>query len=86
MPEISRFLGIVIYMYFNEHNPPNFHAEYNEFKASIAIKTLGLLEGRLPSKVMSLVIEWAQDHQDELLENWNSIKATGQHYRINPLV
>lgn len=86
MPEISRFLGIVIYMYFNEHNPPHFHAEYNEFKASISIKTLGLIEGMLPSKVMSLVIEWAQEHQEELLKNWNSIKETGQYYRIDPLV
>ena len=50
MPEISRFLGIVIYMYFKEHNPPHFHAEYNEFKASISISTLGLVEGRLPAK------------------------------------
>lgn len=86
MPEISRFLGIVIYMYFNEHNPPHFHVEYNEFKASIAIDTLGLIEGRLPSKVMSLVIEWAQDHQVELLENWNSIRETGEFHKIQPLV
>ena len=50
MPEISRFLGIVIYMYFNEHNPPHFHAEYNEYKASISIKTLGLMEGETASK------------------------------------
>ncbi|MBK1695165.1 hypothetical protein CKO09_10495 [Chromatium weissei] len=86
MPEISRFLGIVIYMYFNEHNPPHFHAEYNEHKASILITSLGLVEGRLPSRVMSLVVEWAQEHQDELLENWNSIKETGEYHKITPLV
>lgn len=86
MPEISRFLGIVIYMYFNEHNPPHFHAEYNEFKAAICIKNLALLEGRLPSKVMSLVVEWAQDHQMELLENWDSLKETGVFHKIHPLV
>ncbi len=86
MPEISRFLGIVIYMYFNEHNPPHFYAEYNEFRASISINNLGLIEGKLPSKVMSLVIEWAQDHQEELLENWNSIKETGNYHKIEPLV
>jgi hypothetical protein len=86
MPEISRFLGIVIYMHFNEHNPPHFHAEYNEFRASISINNLGLIEGRLPSKVMSLVIEWAQEHQEELLKNWNSIKETGKYYKIRPLV
>ncbi len=86
MPELSRFLGIVIYMYFNEHNPPHFHVEYNEFKASIAIKTLGLIEGKLPSRVMSLVVEWAREHQEELLENWNSVQKTGKYYKINPLV
>ena len=56
-------------MHFNEHHPPHFHAEYNEFMATISIATLGILEGKLPSKVLSLVIEWAQDHQEELLEN-----------------
>ena len=56
MPEISRFLGIVIYMYFNEHHPPHFHAEYNECKAAIEIKSLGLMKGKLPPKVMSLVV------------------------------
>jgi len=86
MPEICRFLGIVIYMYFNEHNPPHFHAEYNEFKASIAINSLGLVEGKLPPKVMSLVVEWAQEHQAELLENWNSLKETGKVFKIKPLV
>ncbi|MGZ5008706.1 MAG: DUF4160 domain-containing protein [Methylobacter sp.] len=85
MPEISRFLGIVIYMYFNEHNPPHFHAEYNEFRVSIAIENLGLIEGKLPSKAMSLVVEWAQEHQEELLANWNSIKETGNYHKIEPL-
>ena len=73
-------------MYFNDHNPPHFRAEYNDYKASILIRTLGLMEGKLPSKVMSLVIEWAQEHQEELLENWNSIKETGQYKKIKPLV
>lgn len=86
MPEISRFLGIVIYMYFNEHNPPHFHAEYNEHQASILINSLGLMEGKLPSRVMSLVIEWAQEHHKDLLDNWNSIKETGKYKRIEPLV
>ncbi len=86
MPEISRFLGIVIYMYFNEHNPPHFHAEYNEYQASILINTLGLMEGKLPSRVMSLVVEWAQEHQKDLLDNWNNIKETGKYKKIEPLV
>ena len=74
MPEISRFLGIVIYIYFNEHNPPHFHAEYNEHSASIEISTLGLMEGKLPSRVFSLVVEWAQEHQEELFENWIALE------------
>ncbi len=57
MPEISRFLGIVIRMYFNDHSPPHFHVEYNEFEASVVIETLGILEGRLPAKVLSLAVE-----------------------------
>ena len=86
MPEISRFLGIVIYMYFNEHNPPHFHAEYNEYKAAIEIESLGLMKGKLPPKVMSLVVEWAQNHQEELMKNWNTIQNTGKYHKIEPLV
>ncbi len=86
MPEISRFLGIIVYMYFNEHNPPHFHAEYNEYKASINIETLGVMNGKLPPKVLSLVVEWAMEHQDELRANWNNLKATGKYQKIQPLV
>lgn len=73
-------------MYFNEHNPPHFHAEYNDYRASISINNFELIEGKLPSKVMSLVVEWAQEHQEELLENWNIIKETGKYHKIEPLV
>ena len=86
MPEISRFLGIKIFMYFNEHNPPHFHDENNEYKASKHIKTFGVMEGKLPSKVLGLVVEWAEDHQEELLKNWNNIKETGEYVKIKPLV
>jgi len=86
MPEISRFLGIKIFMFFNEHNPPHFHIEYNEHKASIEITTFGVMEGRLPAKVLGLVVEWAEDHQDELMQNWNELKESGQWHKIEPLV
>jgi len=59
MPEISRFLGIIITMYFNEHNPPHFHARYGEHRAEIAIQTLSIIGGRLPPRVLGLVMEWA---------------------------
>lgn len=86
MPEISRFLGIRIFMYFNEHNPPHFHVEYNEYNASIAIATLGIMEGKLPAKVLGLVVEWAEVHQEELLKNWTTLKETGEYQTIQPLV
>lgn len=62
MPEISRFYGIVIKMYFADHSPPHFHAEYAEFEARIAIDTLALLPGHLPPRAMGLVAEWATIH------------------------
>jgi hypothetical protein len=70
MPAISRFYGIVIKMYYNEHGVPHFHAIYSEDAASIAISNKGLLGGYLPGIAMKLVNEWAGLHENELLENW----------------
>lgn len=67
MPQISNFLGIVIKMFYREHNPPHFHAEYGEYEGLIDIKKLELWAGHLPPRVLGLVIEWAALHQDELL-------------------
>ena len=63
MPEISRFLGIVISMYFDEHNPPHFHIQYNEYRASMDINTFNLTAGTLPARVRGLVEEWAELHR-----------------------
>ncbi|MDK9722903.1 MAG: DUF4160 domain-containing protein [Rhodospirillales bacterium] len=82
MPEISRFLGIVIFMYFNEHNPPHIHVKYNEFMAVVDIRTMNVLEGRLPARVRGLIAEWAELHQDELLEMW----ASKRFHAVAPLV
>ena len=62
MPEISRFYGIIIKMYFAEHNPPHFHAEYQDYKAEYAIITLDLIAGKLPPRAHALVLEWAAKH------------------------
>jgi hypothetical protein len=86
MPELSRFLGIVVYMYFNDHNPPHFHVEYGEYEASIAINGLGLLEGDLPSRILGYVIEWASMHKQELIDDWNMVQSVGQYFKIRPLV
>ena len=70
MPEISRFLGIVIVIYWKEHGVPHFHAKYGSHRASFGITDLRLLEGRLPPRVTGLVLEWAALHHDELLQDW----------------
>jgi hypothetical protein len=82
MPEICRFLGIIITMYFDEHNPPHFHVRYNEYRASMDIFTLNIIAGALPAKVRGLVEEWAELHQNELLTMWN----TKEFHPIKPLV
>jgi len=85
MPEISRFYGIVIAMFFSEHNPPHFHARYGMKKAAIRISDLSVSEGLLPPRVLGLVIEWAAKHRSELLENWNKIAQGLQPEPIEPL-
>lgn len=72
MPEISRFLGIVVLMYFSEHNPPHFHVRYNQYQAVICIRTLNVLAGSLPARVRGLVEEWAELHRLSLLQMWES--------------
>ncbi|MGC4128994.1 MAG: DUF4160 domain-containing protein [Bergeyella sp.] len=87
MPEISRFYGIVIYMYLLDHNPPHFHAKYNEDEAVISIEDFALLGGKLPPKALSLVIEWASLHQNELRENWKKLNQENpaSFKKIEPL-
>ncbi len=85
MPEISRFLGMIIAMYYQEHNPPHFHVRYNEHRAAFSIIDLALLKGKLPPKVLGLVMEWASLHQQELLVNWNLAKEFHELHPIAPL-
>lgn len=73
-------------MYINDHVPPHFHVKYNEFRASIDISTLSILEGQMPPRVHGLVIEWAELHRDELLTNWNTLRESGVFRKIEPLV
>lgn len=86
MPELSRFLGISILMYFNDHNPPHFHVRYDEYRAVFRIADLMMTDGRLPGRVTALVLEWANQHRQELLDNWNSIRESGEYETIEPLV
>jgi len=86
MPEISRFLGIIIYIRYNEHNPPHFHAEYENHNACFTIEDIKLLKGKLPPRVRSLVIEWACLHRDELMEDWKLAQKKSPLNKIKGLV
>jgi len=85
MPTISTFYGIIIRMFFNEHAPPHFHAQYGEHKASINIQSLELIEEKLPRRALNLVLDWAEIHQSELLNDWELCEQHKQPVKINPL-
>jgi len=85
MPEISRFYGIVIKMYFDDHNPPHLHAQYSGKEALIDIRTLAVISGRLPGRALGLVAEWVSLHQDELLQLWQRAKDLEPLHKIEPL-
>lgn len=85
MPSVSRFLGIVIYFYYRDHNPPHFHALYGEFEAEIILEDLSVDVGYLPPRVLGLVTEWASLHKTELLENWEIGRSGGTFNQIAPL-
>jgi len=85
MPQISNFFEIIIRMFYNEHNPPHFHAQYGEYMCCIDIQTLGIVEGYLPARALGLVIEWAILHKEELLSNWHYIEQQKPLNKIEPL-
>jgi hypothetical protein len=85
MPEICRFFGIVIKMFFDDHNPPHFHAEYGGEEAIIDIVTLAVIAGSLPARALGLVTEWAIQHRDELLSLWNDARLQNPLHKIDPL-
>lgn len=85
MPRISEFFGIAVFMYYNDHNPPHFHAEYAEHEALFAIETLAVLEGELPRRARSLVLEWAFLHREELRVNWERARQGLPLQSVEPL-
>jgi hypothetical protein len=85
MPEVSRFLGIIIAMYHHDHAPPHFHATYGSQKGVFSIKELKMLEGKLPKRVISLVLEWAFIHREELLQDWELAVREKPLKKIKPL-
>ena len=84
MPEISRFYGIIIYMYISDHQPPHFHVIYNEYECWITILD-GKVTGELPPRAIKLVKEWLKLHQSELKENWSRLQNYESPIKITPL-
>jgi len=86
MPEVSRFYGVAIALFYNDHQPPHFHARYGESEAVFAIESLAILEGSLPRRATALVLEWASEHRGELLADWNQARAKLPLAPIAPLI
>ena len=82
MPEICRFFGIIIAIFYEDHPPPHFHVRYGSQQAIIAIETLQVLEGRLSPRVLGLVVEWAMMHRAELVRAWGQAR---QRVPIEPI-
>jgi len=87
MPTISMFFGIIIRMYYapGEHNPPHLHAYYQDFKATINIHDGELINGKLPSRQLRLILAWIEIHRDELLADWELCQNGEKPFQIEPL-
>ncbi len=85
MPTISRFYGLVIAMYLNDHEPPHFHAQHDKLKAKVRIDTLEVIDSTLTVRDLRLVLAWAELHQPELLDNWTRIRSNQTPNTIEPL-
>lgn len=84
MPVISRFLGIIIAMNWDDHSPPHFHAKYGEHEIRVYIKT-GVVDGKFPKRALRLVLEWYDLHQEELMEDWELCRKQEMPKPIEPL-
>lgn len=85
MPELSRFYGITIRMYFREHDPPHFHAEYGGAQALFRMADLAMARGQLPPRARGLVVEWASLHLEELQRAWERVRRHEAPGTIAPL-
>jgi hypothetical protein len=85
MPTVSEFFGIKIYLYYNDHNPPHFHAVYAGDYVEIAIRDLSILNGDINKRALKLVLEWASQHQAELMAAWEEARNEDPLTKIQPL-
>ncbi|MBO4692662.1 MAG: DUF4160 domain-containing protein [Bacteroidales bacterium] len=84
MPEISAFYGIIVSMFFSDHNPPHFHVKYQGYEAIVDIAT-GTIKGEMPQRALSLVHEWMGQHKEELMSNWKKMENMEPFDKIAPL-
>ena len=84
MPTISRFHGIVVFMNYNDHPPPHFHARYQEQEVLVEIET-GIVQGKMSRQALRLVFEWSEKYQSELLKNWELARERKPLEPIPPL-
>lgn len=85
MPTISSFYGILVQMFWDDHVPPHFHASYAEYDLMINIQTLEVMKGRMPKRALALLLEWASQHRQELMEDWHLCKQDQTPRKIAPL-
>jgi hypothetical protein len=85
MPSVSEFFGIKIYFYYNDHNPPHFHAVYAGEYVEIDINDLIVMNGEINKRALKLVLEWASQHQAELLAAWQEAREEEPLTKIAPL-
>ena len=84
MPEISRFYGIIVRMFYNDHNPPHIHVEYQEYEAIVELES-GIVKGEMPRRALNLIYEWIDIHLEELLVDWELARELKPLKRIDPL-
>jgi hypothetical protein len=85
MPEICRFYGIVIFMNYNDHDPPHFHARYQDQEIAIEVQT-GLVRGKMSKRAIQMLFEWSERYKDELMRNWELAQERKPLEKIPPLV
>ena len=85
MPTIAEFYGIKIYIFYDDHAEPHFHAYYGGDEGEISVKTGKLIAGKLPPRAMKLVKEWMKKYKDELVENWKLAEEHKKLKKIKPL-
>ena len=85
MPVVSEFFGIKIFMYWDEHLPEHFHAEYGSHRCVVSIRDAVSINGVLPAKQLKLVLAWCEIHKDRRLENWENARQHKEITKIEPL-